>query len=95
MKLFYKKIALMVSVITLLSTASMANETQEPDIANGAQVWADVCMRCHNLRPPEDLSKRAWKYSMQHMRVRAGLTGSETRDILAFIVDSKTAEDSK
>ena len=28
-------------------------------------------------------------FSMNHMRVRAGLTGQETRDILAFILASK------
>ena len=50
-------------------------------------------MRCHNLRTPEDLSERAWEYSINHMRIRAGLTGQETRDILAFILASKTKED--
>ncbi len=66
-----------------------------PDLANGAQVWADVCMRCHNLRLPSDLSKRAWRFSMKHMRVRAGLTGKETRDIQAFILSTKTANDTQ
>ena len=38
---------------------------------------------CHNVRPPSDLSKRA------------GLTGQETREILAFILSSKTTEDTE
>ncbi len=70
-----------------------AMDLSNADTANGAQVWADTCMRCHNLRPPEDLSKRAWEYSMNHMRIRAGLTGQETRDVLAFILESKTTND--
>jgi len=45
------------------------------------------------MRPPADLSKRAWSFSMNNMRVRAGLTGQATRDILAFIISSKTTED--
>jgi len=77
-----------------LSTLVTADEVKADSI-NGAQLWSDTCMRCHNFRGPSDLSKRAWKYSMQHMRVRAGLTGKETRDLLAFILESKTKQDSK
>jgi len=77
-----------------LSTSAIADEVKADSI-NGAQLWSDTCMRCHNLREPADLSKRAWQYSMQHMRIRAGLTGKETRDILAFILELKTEHDSK
>lgn len=93
-----KKLFKLMVLSTLLSSAlnaSVFGTEQDGDIANGAQVWADTCMRCHNLRGPADLSKRGWKFSMQHMRVRAGLTGQETRDILAFILESKTAQDAK
>lgn len=83
-------------IATLLSSMSlMANDVQAADSINGVQIWADTCTRCHNLREPAALSKRAWKYSMTHMRVRAGLTGQETRDVLAFILESKTDEDAK
>ena len=94
MNILSHKWAFTLTLLTLLSSSLFANE-KEVDIANGAQVWADVCMRCHNLRQPADLSKRAWKFSMNHMRIRAGLTGQETRDILAFIQDSKTSQDAK
>ena len=81
--------------VTLALSTLQADEPYQPDIAKGAEVWADVCMRCHNLRQPADLSSRAWKYSMNHMRIRAGLTGEETQDIFAFIVQSKSDIDSK
>ncbi len=93
-----KKLLKLTALTALLSTgvsASVMGEDTEGDSANGAAVWAETCMRCHNLRAPGDLSKRAWKYSMQHMRVRAGLTGQETRDILKFILESKTTDDTK
>ncbi len=78
----------------LLGTSTLFGaDLSKADVANGAAVWADTCMRCHNLRAPEDLSKRAWEYSINHMRIRAGLTGQETRDVLAFILSSKTKED--
>lgn len=96
MKYILKVTTITTLLLATLSTA-MANEqlsSEKPgNIENGAQVWADTCMRCHNLRAPSDLSKRAWPYSMYHMRVRAGLTGQETRDILAFILASKTGND--
>jgi methionyl-tRNA synthetase len=82
-----------VAVLFSMSTATVASDTYVADTANGAQVWADTCMRCHNLRPPSDLTNRAWSISMNHMRVRAGLTGKETRDILAFILASKIGND--
>ncbi|PHR54175.1 MAG: cytochrome c, class I [Arcobacter sp.] len=94
-----KNILKLSAIAALLATGLQADvfetEHAKGDSTNGAQVWADVCMRCHNQREPAALSKRAWKYSMQHMRVRAGLTGQETRDILAFILESKTIEDAK
>jgi hypothetical protein len=51
----------------------------------GAELWADNCLRCHNLRPPTQFSNNEWQIIMQHMRIRANLTGQEQRDILAFI----------
>jgi len=87
------KTTLFTAALLLGSTNLSANESTEPDLANGAKVWAETCMRCHNVRTPDNLSKRAWIYSMNHMRVRAGLTGQETRDVLAFILSSKTSSD--
>ena len=95
MKNTSKTMIKIVAIAYALSTSILSAETYVPDLANGAQVWADMCMRCHNIRPPADLSKRAWSFSMNHMRVRAGLTGKETRDIQAFILSSKTDTDRK
>jgi len=88
----------LMKITTLLYMLLGANtlaaiDLSDADIANGAEVLADTCMRCHNLRAPEDLSARAWEYSINHMRIRAGLTGQETKDVLAFILLSKTKED--
>jgi len=87
------KITLLLSLLGVISLS--ANEQPKADIASGAKVWADTCSRCHNLRMPDNLSKRAWAFSMNHMRIRAGLTGKETRDILAFILSTKTENDDK
>lgn len=79
-------------ILAVMATASAANDTTG-NAEDGAQLWADTCTRCHNLRAPETLSKSNWSVSMKHMRVRAGLTGQETRDILAFILASKKSEE--
>ena len=88
------KTLLKTTLITLVFCLNTLHaEENKADVINGAEVWADVCMRCHNLRQPSDLSSRAWRFSMNHMRIRAGLTADETRDIQAFILQSKSTVD--
>lgn len=58
------------------------------DPVAGAKVWAENCSRCHNARDPADLRDDQWISTAFHMRVRAGLTGQQTRDVLTFMQDS-------
>ncbi len=63
----------------------------QPDpmqFVRGAQTWADNCGRCHNMRDPKEMRDDQWRVVVSHMRVRAGLTGQEARDILAFLQGS-------
>lgn len=55
------------------------------DINRGASTWSQVCGRCHNLRPPTEFRDDLWRAVVTHMRVRAGLTGQQQRDVLAFL----------
>ena len=57
-------------------------------VSRGAQAWANNCARCHNMRDPKELRDDQWRAAVGHMRVRAGLTGQEARDILAFLQGS-------
>jgi len=69
--------------------ADAANPTQDPmAFARGARAWADNCVRCHNNRDPRELRDDQWRAVMVHMRLRAGLTGQDTRDILKFLQES-------
>ncbi|MCP5216427.1 MAG: c-type cytochrome [Pseudomonadales bacterium] len=61
---------------------------EKGDFAKGSKAWADNCTRCHNMRSPTDLSDDQWITTAFHMRVRGGLTGQETRDILTFLQGS-------
>ena len=58
------------------------------DINRGAQQWANNCARCHNMRDPKEFRDDEWKPIVQHMRIRAGLTGQQVRDILTFLQSS-------
>ena len=51
----------------------------------GALAWSQNCMRCHNLRNPNERSDREWDVIVHHMRVRANLTAEEHRLILRFL----------
>ena len=55
------------------------------NFANGAKTWAENCTRCHNVRDPKELRDDQWITTVYHMRVRAGLTGQEARDIVTFM----------
>ena len=69
------------------SSSSGAASTQPSSVAEktGAQLWTDNCMRCHNLRSPETFSPGQWEVAVHHMRLRANLTGEETRKITEFL----------
>lgn len=55
------------------------------DIGRGAKAWVENCTRCHNVRDPKELRDDQWLSTTLHMRIRGGLTGQETRDILTFL----------
>ena len=52
---------------------------------DGARTWAQNCMRCHNVRDPQERSDREWEVIVHHMRVRANLTAEEHRLIVEFL----------
>jgi cytochrome c5 len=51
----------------------------------GAQLWAENCSRCHNLRAPESYNDAQWHAVVHHMRLRADLDGNEARLITEFM----------
>lgn len=68
--------------------ADAATNPDPMQFARGAQAWANNCTRCHNMRDPKELRDDQWRAAIAHMRVRAGLTGQEARDILVFLQGS-------
>ncbi|NOY66939.1 MAG: c-type cytochrome [Gammaproteobacteria bacterium] len=75
----------------ILSTPGYAADYPAPgDFQKGAKTWADNCGRCHNIRGAKELKDDQWISTMFHMRMRAGLTGQETRDVITFLQGSNT-----
>ena len=87
--LFLAGVLLAVGVPTV---AGAAGGLEDGDYQRGAKSWANNCARCHNVREPADLRDDQWKTTAFHMRVRAGLTGQETRDILTFLQNSNAPQ---
>lgn len=72
----------------MAADSPVATAADPAQFARGAQTWANTCSRCHNMRDPRELRDDQWRAAMAHMRVRAGLTGQETRDVLVFLQGS-------
>jgi len=68
--------------------ATAGERAKQGDYLRGLKAWEQNCARCHNARDPKEYSDALWKPVITHMRIRAGLTGQEARDILKFIQDS-------
>ena len=86
--------AILLSSVSLTWLIGCAASNPSGDVAagatekSGAQLWADNCVRCHNIRSPGSLSPVQWEVAMMHMRVRANLTPEEHKKILEFLKGS-------
>ncbi len=73
----------------LLLAASSGTAAEPHDKAGdanrGAATWSQNCNRCHNMRSPTEFRDELWRAIVTHMRLRAGLTGQQQRDVLAFM----------
>ena len=69
--------------LTLVHAAT--DQQDAAAFARGAQSWSQNCARCHNMRDAKEFRDDQWRVIVNHMRVRAGLTGQESRDILLFL----------
>ena len=54
----------------------------------GAELWAENCMRCHELRSPAQYKPGEWAVIIDYMRLKAGLTGEQARKIEKFLKES-------
>ena len=76
----------LIATIALVGGLSQKVSAQDPSLMiQGAKLWSDNCMRCHNARSSMERNDQDWKTIVTHMRVRANLTRSESEAIVAYI----------
>ena len=80
-----RTVTLAAGLIFYSTGAAGVDYPAQGDVAAGGTAWVENCTHCHNLRTPNELRDDQWITSIFHMRIRAGLTGKEARDILSFI----------
>jgi len=91
-----KTLAILLAAVSLVAMIGCGDNAQRSSISDtqasaavpqkaGAQLWAENCSRCHNIRPPQSFSDTQWQAITHHMRLRANLTGEETRKITEFL----------
>jgi hypothetical protein len=67
------------------ATTKPASDGSLASQKSGAQLWAAYCMRCHNMRSPDQFGPAQWEVVVHHMRQRANLTGQEAAKITEFL----------
>jgi len=82
--------AVLLAAIGVSGTAIAADYPEPGNFTQGSKIWAENCNRCHNMRGPKELRDDQWITTTFHMRIRAGLTGQETRDVITFLQASNT-----
>ncbi len=81
---------MLVLMMALPQAGIGATDPAPGNFQRGAKIWSANCGRCHNIRGPRELRDDQWITTVFHMRLRAGLTGQESRDVLVFLQGSNT-----
>ena len=68
-----------------MTASAESVDSKAGDVSHGSVTWSQNCARCHEMRSPTEFRDDLWKPIVAHMRVRAGLTGQQQRDVLAFL----------
>ncbi len=70
---------LIVFFLVLLVSAFSANLSI---LSADQNVLQQKCTKCHSLKLPENYSNKEWKYNVERMAKRAGLTEAEIISII-------------
>ena len=70
--------------VSQAAKADPALAAASPGQKGSAQLWGELCARCHYARDAATFSQLQWEMIMMHMRIRANLTAAEHRAILDF-----------
>lgn len=74
MKKFTNIFTIMTLGILIVSSAGL--------LADRENAFRIKCSKCHALRNPDNYTKEEWKYNVERMAQRAGLTPEEIKQII-------------
>ena len=85
-----KKLILMIVLgLSIVGSAFYLSSCSAERVAaskqSGAQLWAENCVRCHNIPSPSAYNDVDWETIGLHMRVRANLTAEQQKKIIEFL----------
>jgi len=83
-KEYFHQILFSLFFLALLLIASCAPTATNAE-KQGAQLWGENCVRCHNAPSPPAFNDEQWETITMHMRVRASLTAQETEKVVKFL----------
>lgn len=83
---------LVFAALALGALQARAQSVDPARMAEGAQVFADNCQRCHSVRSPAERTDREWYTIVSHMRTRANLTRSEAEAVVVYLKASNPPE---
>lgn len=88
-------LVVLITIVACSSTKEVYTPVPETEVVDsdeefkleksGAQLWGEVCNRCHIAPSPSDYNDTDWETISLHMRVRANLTEKESNKILEFL----------
>ncbi len=77
-------LAISVTAIAILASSCTAQREMYAQ-KSGAELWAQNCIRCHNIPGPPAYSDVQWETIGLHMKERANLTTEQINKIVAFL----------
>jgi mono/diheme cytochrome c family protein len=79
------RLMLIIGTLVIPVTHAVEDTLVKGDPVEGSRTWIENCGRCHGLRDPSEFGDDVLRPIVYHMRIRAGLTGKQTRDVLEFL----------
>lgn len=75
-------------LMVVLSINSSCKVSSKVTDKSGAQLWGEICNRCHSAPSPEEFSNKNWEIICDHMKVRAKIPKDELDKIEKFLTSS-------
>jgi len=71
--------------LVALGISGCTSVQKTADDESGVQLWAQNCQRCHESPPPNAYSDDQWDVAINHMRVRAHISGLQAQKVVSFL----------